>query len=62
MKSLCKTCPTAEDCKTAFGKFWGERSRGGVGCDRPFRYDRSAVRDADDAADERSHAKQESFL
>jgi len=38
VKGHCETCPTAGDCKTAFGKFWGEKSRGGVGCDTPFRY------------------------
>jgi hypothetical protein len=37
-KYLCASCATAADCKQAFGKFWRDRSRGGVGCNVPFAY------------------------
>ena len=32
----CAECAVCADCKEAFGKFWQERSNGGVGCVRPF--------------------------
>ena len=42
MKNRCGTCPTIGDCKTAFGRYWTERSHGGAGCDRRFQYRRQA--------------------
>ena len=32
----CEICPTIADCKTAFGKYWLEKSHGGKGCCHPF--------------------------
>lgn len=32
----CEICPTIADCKTAFGKYWLEKSHGGKGCSHPF--------------------------
>lgn len=34
----CADCKTAKDCKAAFGRYWLQRSSGGVGCSRPFAY------------------------
>jgi len=34
----CADCKTAADCKQAFGKYWADRSRGGIGCAHPFAY------------------------
>ncbi len=28
------------DCKTAFGKYWNDKSSGGTGCNHPFGYRR----------------------
>ncbi len=33
---LCAECVVRDECEQAFGKFWQERSNGGVGCVRPF--------------------------
>ena len=38
MKHQCETCPTIGDCKRAFGRYWTDRSHGGVGCDSRFQY------------------------
>ena len=38
MKNRCETCPTIGHCKKAFGRYWADRSHGGVGCDLRFRY------------------------
>jgi hypothetical protein len=35
-KAICNMCPAINDCKEAFGKFWGEKSNGGKGCRHPF--------------------------
>ena len=35
-KAICNTCPTFEDCKEAFGKYWPTKSAGGKGCMHPF--------------------------
>lgn len=35
-KFLCAKCPTAADCKHAFGRYWLDRSSGGAGCNRQF--------------------------
>lgn len=35
-KAVCNCCPVIADCKVAFGKFWQEKSHGGVGCAYPF--------------------------
>ena len=35
-KELCATCGVIAQCKHAFGKFWPDRSRGGVGCGYRF--------------------------
>lgn len=32
----CAVCQTIADCKTAFGKYWLEKSHGGKGCYHPF--------------------------
>ena len=40
MKQRCEECATIGDCKHAFGKYWGDKSLGGVGCDHPFSYQR----------------------
>ena len=32
----CASCPCAEQCRTAFGAFWRDKSANGVGCDKPF--------------------------
>lgn len=32
----CADCPTAADCKTAFGKYWRFKSADGAGCNCPF--------------------------
>lgn len=34
----CADCPTINDCKTAFGKFWKDKSGGGIGCKCRFAY------------------------
>ncbi len=34
----CADCKTAADCKQAFGRYWQDRSRGGIGCAHPFAY------------------------
>jgi len=41
VKQHCETCPTIQDCKEAFGRYWLEKSHGGVGCRFPFKYDRT---------------------
>lgn len=33
----CEGCAALADCRQAFGRFWGEKSRGGIGCDSSFR-------------------------
>ena len=35
-KAYCKTCQAADDCRRAFGKYYEDKSRGGVGCNCPF--------------------------
>ena len=35
-KAICNTCPAIADCKHAFGKYWVDKSSGGVGCRHPF--------------------------
>ena len=35
-KSTCRTCRSIEDCKHAFGKYWVDKSSGGIGCMHPF--------------------------
>jgi len=32
----CTECQAMPGCKAAFGRFWADRSSGGVGCNRPF--------------------------
>lgn len=34
----CADCKSVSDCKQAFGRFWGGKSLGGVGCNHPFSY------------------------
>lgn len=34
--ALCKCCTTIADCKAAYGKFWEDKSNGGVGCFHQF--------------------------
>ena len=34
----CADCKTAADCKQAFGKYWQDKSGGGIGCVHPFAY------------------------
>ena len=36
MKNSCATCDAVADCQKAFGKYWREKSRGGVGCETKF--------------------------
>lgn len=38
MKRKCGECPAEVQavCKHAFGKFWGDKSMGGEGCDNPL--------------------------
>ena len=36
LKEHCDTCPVAAECKRAFGDYWQDKSRGGVGCVYPF--------------------------
>ena len=38
MKRKCGECPADVQavCRHAFGKFWGEKSRSGEGCDNPL--------------------------
>ena len=36
LKRYCKDCPTIEDCRHAFGKYWMGKSRNGTGCNCPF--------------------------
>lgn len=36
MKYSCDNCPTAADCRQAFGRYWNEKSRDGTGCDHRF--------------------------
>ena len=31
----CAVCPTIEACKYSFGKYWVDKSSGGVGCNCP---------------------------
>ena len=38
MRWHCETCETIADCKKAFGRYWTDKSHGGVGCDYRFRY------------------------
>ena len=45
MKQRCETCPTISDCKTAFGKYWNDKSAGGTGCNHPFGYRRVSTAD-----------------
>ena len=46
LKFHCASCPVAEDCRHAFGKYYEGKSRGGVGCNCPFPgYRRSAARE-----------------
>ena len=35
-KFHCDSCPTAEDCRHAFGKYYVDKSGGGVGCNCRF--------------------------
>ena len=35
-KATCRTCRSIEDCKHAFGKYWVDKSGGGIGCMTPF--------------------------
>lgn len=35
-KYHCATCATIERCKKTFGKYWPDKSRGGIGCNRPI--------------------------
>ena len=32
----CAACDVLNDCRRAFGRYWADRSRGGVGCTHPF--------------------------
>ena len=32
LKEHCATCDVAAECRKAFGRYWREKSRGGVGC------------------------------
>lgn len=32
----CSNCKTIAECKFAFGKYWADKSGGGVGCKHPF--------------------------
>jgi len=34
----CADCKTIGDCRTAFGKYWQDKSHGGIGCAHPFAY------------------------
>jgi len=38
MKRKCEVCPAEVQavCRHAFGKFWGEKSSNGEGCDHPL--------------------------
>ena len=47
MKQKCESCPTKLDCVSAFGIYWSDKSRGGVGCDYPFKYRRAAAPEQD---------------
>lgn len=40
LRNRCRECPTIEDCREAFGRWWAEKSRGGRGCNNPFSYAR----------------------
>lgn len=33
---ICRDCKHVSACKSAFGKYWEEKSYGGVGCTMPF--------------------------
>ena len=35
-KAKCNTCLVIADCKHAFGKYWVDKSSGGIGCMHPF--------------------------
>ena len=36
LKAHCDTCASIERCKHAFGKYWTDKSRGGIGCTYPL--------------------------
>ena len=38
MKYRCASCDTMADCRKTFGKYWGWKSGGGVGCNHKFKY------------------------
>lgn len=38
-KMLCKDCKSVEWCKHAFGRYWQDKSSGGVGCRCPLPQD-----------------------
>lgn len=42
MRNRCETCDGLNACRRAFGRYWGDRSSGGTGCDH-----RIPLRDAD---------------
>ena len=33
---FCSACPCVDACRFAFGKFWRDKSGGGIGCNNPF--------------------------
>jgi len=35
-KAHCAACAAIEWCKHAFGKYWADKSRGGIGCTYPL--------------------------
>ena len=45
----CADCKTVADCKIAFGKYWLERSQGGIGCNHPFAYSDAELKACKDA-------------
>lgn len=56
----CAACASANDCKRAFGKYWNEKSGGGVGCGHPFAYRRED--DVEASPFKSENAKQEVML
>ena len=37
-KFHCADCTTKDDCKAAFGRYWNDKSHGGIGCNLLFAY------------------------
>lgn len=52
----CSDCPTADDCRHAFGKYWPIRSDLGRGCHHPFPgYDRPSKPTISKTQQEKNH-------